>query len=433
MGAVIMPKIIVIGGGWAGCAAALAAAKAGSEVTLIEKTDMLLGTGLVGGIMRNNGRFTATEEMIALGGGDLFELCDRTSRHKNINFPGHEHASLYDILTTPVEVLQFIYKLGVNIQFESRVTKIHKEAGKILAVEDQDGRKYQGDAFVDATGTAGPMNHCRKYGNGCAMCILRCPSYGGRISITSLAGVNEMVGKKENGSIGAMSGSCKICKDSLSKEIQKILDDSGVAIVNIPEELKEDHLEIKACQQYAMKEFKDNVILLDTGHAKLMAPFYSLDRLRKIPGFENARYEDPYAAGKGNSIRFLGISPHDNSLKVTGLDNLFCAGEKIGPFIGHTEAIVTGTLAGHNAARSAFGLDALELPKELAVGDAIAYIGEEINTGKGLYKKYTFSGSIYFERMKEKKLYSTDISKVRERVFKLGYENVFNKKLAKQR
>ena len=32
-----MPKIIVIGGGWAGCAAALAAAKAGSEVTLIER------------------------------------------------------------------------------------------------------------------------------------------------------------------------------------------------------------------------------------------------------------------------------------------------------------------------------------------------------------------------------------------------------------
>ena len=45
-------KIVVIGGGWAGCAAALTAEKAGTDVTLLERTDMLLGTGLVGGIFR---------------------------------------------------------------------------------------------------------------------------------------------------------------------------------------------------------------------------------------------------------------------------------------------------------------------------------------------------------------------------------------------
>ncbi|MGA6925937.1 MAG: FAD-dependent oxidoreductase, partial [Desulfosarcina sp.] len=59
-------RIIVVGGEWSGCAAALAAIKQGADVTLIERTDMLLGTGLVGGIMRNNGRFTATEELIAM-------------------------------------------------------------------------------------------------------------------------------------------------------------------------------------------------------------------------------------------------------------------------------------------------------------------------------------------------------------------------------
>ena len=37
-----MYKIVVIGGGWAGCAAALAAKKAGAEVVLLEKTDLLL-------------------------------------------------------------------------------------------------------------------------------------------------------------------------------------------------------------------------------------------------------------------------------------------------------------------------------------------------------------------------------------------------------
>ena len=98
-----------------------------------------------------------------------------------------------------------------------------------------------------------------------------------------------------------------------------------------------------------MKEFNENVILLDTGHAKLMTSFYPLDQLRKIPGFENARYEDPYAGGIGNSMRYLALSPRDNALKVKGADNLFCGGEKAGLLVGHTEAIVTGTLAGHNA------------------------------------------------------------------------------------
>ena len=49
-------KVVVVEGGWSGCAAALSASKQGAEVTLLEQTDMLLGTGLVGGIVQNNGR-----------------------------------------------------------------------------------------------------------------------------------------------------------------------------------------------------------------------------------------------------------------------------------------------------------------------------------------------------------------------------------------
>lgn len=86
-------KVIVIGGGWSGCAAAISAKKAGAQVILYEKTDMLLGLGNVGGIMRNNGRYTASEELIALGAGELINITDSKSRHKNIEFPGHKHPS----------------------------------------------------------------------------------------------------------------------------------------------------------------------------------------------------------------------------------------------------------------------------------------------------------------------------------------------------
>lgn len=418
-------KVVIVGGGWSGCAAAVSAVKGGADVTLLERTDMLLGTGLVGGIMRNNGRFTATEECIALGGGEIFHIIDENSRHKNVSFPGHEHANLYDIGKTPGAVSRYVEKIGVHVVYQARITKAEVENGTIRSVTDANGETYSGDVFIDTTGTAGPMNNCGKYGNGCAMCILRCPSFGGRVSLTGLAGVKEMQGKKANGTVGAMSGSCKLYKESLSPEIQEKLNATGVAVVPIPEELIEDHLDIKACQQYALAAFKKNVVLLDTGHAKLMTPFFTLDRLHRIPGFENARYEDPYAGGKGNSMRFFAMAPRDDALQVKGVNNLFCAGEKAGLLVGHTEAIVTGTLAGYNAVRFLNGEATLTLPRSLVIGDAVAYVREEMKTEKGLGLKYTFSGSVLFNRMKERGTYTTDVAAIRRRVENAGLSGVF--------
>ena len=159
-----------------------------------------------------------------------------------------------------------------------------------------------------------------------------------------------------------------------------------------------------------------------------MTPFFPLDSLRKIPGFANARYEDPYAGGLGNSMRYLGMSPRDDALKVEGADNLFCGGEKAGLLVGHTETIVTGTLVGYNAARSASGLDTLVLPRALAVGDAIAHVGERMRTEEGLAYKSTFSGSVYFDRMKELGLYTVDAYAIRDRVERAGLSGIFSKK-----
>jgi len=426
-----MPKVVVIGGGWAGSAAALSAKKAGADVVLLERTDMLLGTGLVGGIMRNNGRFTATEEMIAMGGGELFQVTDSVARHKNIEFPGHKHATLYDVALVEPAVKKVLNEAGIEVHTESRVTEVEAEGNKILAVITEDGRRFEGDVFVECTGTAGPQSNCKKYGNGCAMCIYRCPSYGGRVSIAAKLGIKEMMAKKADGSYGAMSGSCKLFKESLSKEIVDKLNSTGVAVIPVPEHAKEgaEILTKKACQQYALKEYVDNVILLDTGHAKLMTPFFPLESLRQIPGFENARYEDPYAGNLGNSMRYLAISPRDNYLKTEGVDNLFCGGEKAGPLVGHTEAICTGTLAGANAVRWAVHKELLQIPTELAVGDAIAYVKEQMKTEEGISKKYTFSGSVYFERMKQLGLYTTDVNAIKDRVEIAGMTDVFNQKV----
>jgi threonine dehydrogenase-like Zn-dependent dehydrogenase len=421
-------KVVVVGGGWSGCAAAISAGKQGAEVVLIERTDMLLGTGLVGGIMRNNGRHTAAEEMLAMSGGELFQLTDLNTLHRAIEFPGHRHACLYNVATMEPVVKRFILGQGIHVQASTRITEVEMEADRIKAIRGKTGKeevRFQGDVFIDTTGTAGPPANCNKYGNGCVMCILRCHSFGGRVSLAAKAGVKEIIGRKAS-QVGAMSGSCKLLKESLSKEICHKLNKEGVVVIPIPQSKRlKGKLAIKACQQYAISEFEENIVLLDTGHAKLMTPFFPLDALREISGFENARYEDPYAGGLGNSIRYIGMAPRDDSLKVEGVENLFCAGEKAGLLVGHTEAICTGTLAGYNAVKHVRREKPLILPDTLGVGDAIRYVRTQMSTEGGLGLKYTFSGSVFFNRMKEKGLYSTDSRTVGERVGKAGLEGVF--------
>lgn len=423
-------KVIIIGGGWSGCAAAITARKAGAQVVLYEKTDMLIGLGNVGGIMRNNGRYTAAEELINLGAGDLINITDRNTRHRNIEFPGHGHAWLYDVNKVEPEVRKHLQNLGVELHFMNRVVDVEKDKNKIVGLYLSDGTYVKGDVFIETTGSTGPMGNCLRYGNGCSMCILRCPAFGPRVSISARAGVEDLQGEREEDVYGAFSGSCKLCKESISDELLKEIEEKGAVVLKVPpEDINIDKLKLKVCQQYALREFAENIILLDTGHIKLMTPFYPLDKLRKIKGLEYARFMDPYAGGKANSIRYLSVAPRTDDMKVKGLENLFCAGEKSGLFVGHTEAMCTGSLAGHNAVRYFLGMPLLILPKVTAIGDIISYANFQMATKEGRRKRYTFAGAEYFKRMKDIGLYSTDNEEITKRIEKLNLKDIMNQRL----
>ena len=425
-----MYRAVVIGGGWSGIAAALGAKKAGAEVTLLEKTDMLLGLGNVGGIMRNNGRYTAAEENIALGASELFGITDSCATHVNIDFPGHSHASLYNVIKVEPQVRRLLREKGIDIRLVSRAVDVEMAGECIESITLADGEKIQGDVFIECTGSSGPMGNCLAYGNGCCMCILRCPAFGPRVSLTQKAGRNDIMGMRKDGAFGAFSGSGKLEKQSLSEEIQNKLNDTGVAIVPVPKQLiNEKKLEVKVCQQYALEEFAENIVLLDTGYAKIMTPFFELEKLRQIPGFENARYIDPYAGGRGNSIRYLSVAERNNAMKAEGIENMFCGGEKSGFFVGHTEAITTGSLAGHNAARLLKGLRLLELPRQVAAGDLISYANEMMETENGLMTRYTFAGAEYFARMKEKNLYTTDKQEIEKRISRYDLQGIYSQRI----
>lgn len=233
---------------------------------------------------------------------------------------------------------------------------------------------------------------------------------------------------------GAFSGSCKLEKRTLSPKLQKKLKQDGFAVIPLPPELvHREKLDQKVCQQYALDPFAENIILIDTGHAKLMTSYFNLEELRRVDGLENARFVDPYAGGKGNSMRYMAVGLRDDTMRARGIENLFLGGEKSGFFVGHTEAITTGSLAGYNAGRMVAGADAgtdaeqplLRLPRTLAVGDIIAFANEMLETPESFQKRLTFAGGLYFQRMQEQKLYSTERRLIQKRVSAAGLADVY--------
>ena len=67
----------------------------------------------------------------------------------------------------------------------------------------------------------------------------------------------------------------------------------------------------------------------------------------------------------------------------------------------------------------------LVLPEESVLGYTIDYVRQQMQTPEGLGLKFTFSGSVLFERMKQKKMYSTDADAIKERVKKAGLKGIF--------
>ena len=124
-------------------------------------------------------------------------------------------------------------------------------------------------------------------------------------------------------------------------------------------------------------------------------------------------------------MRFFAMCQRNNSLTVHEINNLFCAGKKAGLLVGHTEAIVTGVLAGFNAAQYVMKKPLLILPRNTAIGEAIAYVNEEMITPNGIKKKYTFSGSVLFEHLKERKLYEIDPTAIQAKVQECHLDHIF--------
>lgn len=425
-----MSKVIIVGGGVAGCAAALSAKKAGVEdVILLERTDSLTGNARAAGIMANNGRFTAEEEMKFIGGGgEIFEDFRACALHEDLEFPGHKHAYMSSIFPIEQQVLDRLTQAGIKIMTEHRATDVMMDGDTVTGIKvktTDEAKEITGDVFIDATGSAGGQAICTKYGSGCSCCTLRCPTFGRRVPIGQKAGV-DTYSTTIDGEKGVISGAFGLVKDTLPPKYREKLNEDGFFAIPFPEGV-DYNIVRKACSQYHLDEFEEKIIVMDSGEAKVM--LQASIGLNQIPLFQESFISQPLAAPQRNSTRFVNVHFKDDYLKANEVANLFFGGESGGLHVGITEAIVTGALAGHNAARMTYDRDLVKLPEETAVGHYISWVNEVVEDESAWDQRYTFSGAKYFDAMKEKGLYTSDREKIRKRVEDLDLTGFMNKSL----
>lgn len=416
-------KVVVIGAGFGGCGAAASAARAGAEVTLVEKTDMLTGVGLLAGSFARDGGFPAHEELKAMGAGDIPRALESEIIHTTVK---PEPAFTRDCRKGGKAVEKVLNELGVKIIYRGLASDIEMSGKEVGVVKLKDSTRLEADAVVDTTGGAGPIKLCEEYGKGCVGCVMRCYLFGGRISIAAKAGVKDYAELRAVGeTFGAYTSAVSLYMESLSPELQRKLKKTCDVEIPTPEELIEPMYRrlIETGRMNHPYETAYKIRLRDVGYVDVRQIAYiKREELEKIPGLENAIYAQPQSGWIGNAVRFLAASPRDNTLKAEGVENLFVAGEKAGNLSGITAAYMTGALAGHNAARKAAGMELLELPRTTVIGEVIAYSGErQVERGVG--------GGFELKRLKELGLYITDVQEIHRRIEKLGLSGIFSKKL----
>jgi ribulose 1,5-bisphosphate synthetase/thiazole synthase len=163
-----MTEVVVAGGGTAGFAAAIAAARAGAKVTLIEQLSYLGGTmtgGLVPGIVSMRHQPWRDEETLvqleSLYSGDQVvrgiaqEMVDRLIAVGGSYSQRDGEAPvrvLFDPELMKWVVDQMVREAGVRILYHTKVTGVHKDGNRITGVTTDSGASIAADVVIDATG-----------------------------------------------------------------------------------------------------------------------------------------------------------------------------------------------------------------------------------------------------------------------------------------
>ncbi|RST50185.1 FAD-dependent oxidoreductase [Variovorax sp. DXTD-1] len=155
--------VVVVGGGPAGIAAAVSAARHGANTLLVERYGFLGGMGTAGGVTNFAGLYGKRNgEMTLLVRGVVDDLLARIDALGGLNKPqdgmqGRIRVRSYDTSAYKIAADQLLAGAGVNLLFHAWAAAVVRDGNRIaaLVVETKSGRQaIRANAFVDASGDA---------------------------------------------------------------------------------------------------------------------------------------------------------------------------------------------------------------------------------------------------------------------------------------
>lgn len=155
--------VVVVGGGPAGIAAAVSAARHGANTLLVERYGFLGGMGTAGGVTNFAGLYGKRNgEMTLLVRGVADDLLARIDALGGLNTPqdgmqGRIRVRSYDTSAYKIAADQLLSDAGVHLLFHAWAAAVVRDGDRIaaLVVETKSGRQaIRANAFVDASGDA---------------------------------------------------------------------------------------------------------------------------------------------------------------------------------------------------------------------------------------------------------------------------------------
>ncbi|QGW80433.1 FAD-dependent oxidoreductase [Variovorax paradoxus] len=155
--------VVVVGGGPAGIAAAVSAARHGANTLLVERYGFLGGMGTAGGVTNFAGLYGKRNgEMTLLVRGVVDDLLARIDALGGLNKPqdgmqGRIRVRSYDTSAYKIAADQLLADAGVNLLFHAWAAAVVRDGDRIaaLVVETKSGRQaIRANAFIDASGDA---------------------------------------------------------------------------------------------------------------------------------------------------------------------------------------------------------------------------------------------------------------------------------------
>ena len=163
----ISTDILVVGGGSAGCFAAISAARTGANVLLVEKNGMLGGT-TTSGMVNFPGLFHAWGKRII--GGPAWESIERCVEQGGAVLPPFPYKSEYhykqqilvDIFTYTCILDEMCVESGVDLLFHSMIFSVKETETGIEATIATKGEAVRVFAklLIDSTGDADALRLC---------------------------------------------------------------------------------------------------------------------------------------------------------------------------------------------------------------------------------------------------------------------------------